>query len=107
MTGTLLCQRDLLLRERSITVRVAYLPGNNKVLADAALRQWDLTDTTLLEFFKLHLPQQHSWRIFQVPPDVNQKITSVLCGGRTKTESAHAVQEPALPPGENVFNYVP
>ena len=51
---------------------------------DAALRQWYLTNTYLLSFFKLKFPQRNYWRLYPAPLDVRREITSALRNGRKK-----------------------
>ena len=60
LAGALLRQHALILRDYTVTASVAYLPGDNNIISDAASCRWDLTNTHLLAFFNLQFPQQHS-----------------------------------------------
>ena len=101
VSGALLSQQDFILRDYTVTASIAYLPGDENTLANAASHIWYLTDIHLLSILNLHLPQIHSWKIFLVPSEVRQNITNMLRNRRTATGSAQAGPETVPPPGGN------
>ena len=74
-----------------------YLPGPLNVLADKCSRLWDLTDSQLLTHFNTHYPQETSWQLLHLRPEMRSALISALLRRRSAPELyLHATKRPKL-----------
>ena len=74
-------------REQKALHRIGHLAGTDNIMADDTSRLWELSDTELLTYFETHYPQNTSWKMYTIPPEVNCWMTSVLLEKTSKVES--------------------
>ena len=55
-----------------------YIPGPMNVMADDLSRLWHLSDSQLLSYFNLHYPQDQSWTLVHLRPEMLSSLTSAL-----------------------------
>mmetsp|Transcript_50704 Transcript_50704/g.122309 ORF Transcript_50704/g.122309 Transcript_50704/m.122309 type:complete len:800 (-) Transcript_50704:1111-3510(-) len=97
----LLRTAGLLQRQHRYRSEVFYLPGEANVLADAASRRFDLSDSALLAHLSSIAPQIQPWLLVQVPEEVCSTVLSDLRCKRQSRPSLHSVQRPATPSGKS------
>ena len=64
-----------------------FLPGHLNVLADKCSRLWHLTDPQLLTYFNTNYPQETSWQLLRLRPEMRSALISALLRRRSKPES--------------------
>ena len=64
-----------------------FLPGHLNTLADKCSRLWNLNDAELLTHFNTHYPQETSWRLLHLRPEMRSALISALHRKRSRPES--------------------
>ena len=63
-----------------------FLPGSLNSMADDCSRLWHLTDNQLLTHFNHHYPQQKSWEMHHLRPEMHSALISSLLKTRSQPE---------------------
>ena len=74
-------------RQQRALHRIGHLAGTDNIMADDTSRLWELSDEELLTYFELNYPQNTSWKMYNIPQEVNSWMTSVLLEKTSKVES--------------------
>ena len=62
---------------------VTHIAGDKNLMADDASRLWQLSDTELLAHFNSTYPQDRSWRLVALRPQMHSALISSLCKRRS------------------------
>jgi len=69
-----------------------WLPGPRNGMADDCSRLWNLTDTQLLAYFNSQYPQEESWQMHHLRPEMSSAlISSLQCKRQPPQETFHGL----------------
>jgi len=72
-----------------------HIPGVINTMADDCSRLWHLTDSQLVAYFNVKYPQQKSWKMLHLRPEMHSALISCLLKKRSPPESyLHETVEP-------------
>ena len=76
-----------------------YVPGKVNVMADDASRRWDLSDPDLLTHFDSAYPQDTSWQLLTLQPDMLSAVIGALSRKRSVPANLRIAATLPRPPG--------
>lgn len=95
----LLRLKALLKRQYRYQSHTVFLPGKFNLMADDASRLLHLTDSQLVQHFNTHYPQSESWKLCQIPRELNSVLISSLRCDRVEPEAIYRALEQAIASG--------
>ena len=79
---------------------IEHLAGDLNRMADDCSRLWNLTDKQLIDYFNTTYPQERSWKLCQLRPEMNSALISALRRQRSSPEWLPSAPTPTDGSGE-------